>query len=94
MTASFHDCGASPVLKVWLKQLSSIGVICVLNVLYHSDEYPSAPGALLAFNLEMALFSSSSFISAIISLFCFSPMDGRSSELRNVSIIVVSALVG
>ncbi len=63
-----------------------MGISCCLNTLYHSDEKPSGPDYLFVLSLDIALFNSSSVISADNFALQVSLTEGSFNGMRKESI--------
>lgn len=90
ITASLHEGGRSPPCRTALRAGNIIGTICCLNILYHSDVNPSGPGDLFALRLDIALFNSSSVISAVSLVLNESLTRGSLNAARKDSFLTVS----
>lgn len=80
--ASRHEGGNSPLCRIVLKAGNKIGISCCLNALYHSNEKTSGPGDLFVLSLDIALFNSSSVISADNLAFQVSLTEGSFKGVR------------
>lgn len=96
---NWNDCFSPQFLASSLKNVTetvkqSINLICGLNVLYHCRGQPSIPSALFVFSCEIVLSSSAVVVSANSTLVWCSPVEGKSKESKDLSVIGMSGLTG